>query len=575
MKRWLTLLVGLMLLCSTHALAEGGDTLSVGSQSEAVRTVQEQLTRLGYYEGALTGHYGEGTAAAVRAFQEDFGLTPSGAADASTQALLLETAYRPVAYGSSGEDVKRLQLRLAYLGYYTGKVNGYYLDSTVEAVSAFQKKMGVYPSGEADVDTCALLFGQEARTDTQSALKATVTATPEPTDSVDFVDGATPAPDSLPSGQTPFVRKLEYGSTGALVKQVQERLTELSYYGKNISGNYLGNTRNAVKRFQAQNGLTVDGIVGEQTWWVLFNSDSVVPPDATPKPTRAPDADAYFIVVDVNNQVTTVYCRDEAGEYTQVVRQMLCSTGTTRHPSDLGDWVLPGRKATWCYFPEWGSHARYWTKINSSIAFHSVIYNTVNTMDLSVSSYKNLGKRASHGCVRLTVADAKWIYDHVEQGTIVRVVDDLPADPELVASLKLPALNTKNMLPYATEAPTVEPAYVSGARPSQPLTELKKGDSSEEVWRLQKKLTELGYYSGKCSGTYLSGTQAAVKAFQKEHGLNGNGVATVETLSLLYQEELATVAPVPVATETPEPLGTPEPIGTPEAMATPEPTAAL
>ncbi len=563
MKRWLTLLVGLLLLVHVQALAEAGETLAVGSQSEAVRTVQEQLKRLGYYEGALTGHYGEGTAAAVRAFQADFGLNPSGEADESTQSLLLETEYRPVAYGSSGEDVKRLQLRLATLGYYKGKVNGHYLDSTVEAVAAFQKKMGVYPSGEADTATCALLFGQEARSDTQSALKATVTATPEPTESVDFVDGATPGSDGVLPAQVPFVRKLSYGSTGDLVKQVQRRLSELSYYGKNISGNYLGNTRNAVRRFQEQNGLTVDGIVGEETWWALFNSDSVVPPDATPKPTRPPDADAYFIVVDVNNQVTTVYCRDEAGEYTQVVRQMLCSTGTTRHPSDLGDWVLPGRKATWCYFPEWGSHARYWTKINSSIAFHSVIYNTVNTMDLSVSSYRNLGKRASHGCVRLTVADAKWIYDHVEQGTIVRVVDDLPADPEMVASLKLPALNTKNMLPYATEAPTVEPAYISGARPLQPLTQLKKGDSSEEVWRLQKKLTELGYYSGKCSGTYLAGTQAAVKAFQQAHGLNANGVATVETLSLLYQDELATVPPVAAATATPEAMATPEPMAAP------------
>lgn len=30
--------------------------------------------------------------------------------------------------------------------------------------------------------------------------------------------------------------------------------------------------------------------------------------------------------------------RDENGDYTVVVRQMLCSTGTKSYPSDVGDW---------------------------------------------------------------------------------------------------------------------------------------------------------------------------------------------------------------------------------------------
>ena len=136
--------------------------------------------------------------------------------------------------------------------------------------------------------------------------------------------------------------------------------------------------------------------------------------------------------------------------------------------------------------------------------------------------------------------------------------EDLPSDPELVASLKMPPLNRKNMLPQETPAPTPEPIYQSGAIPPQPLSKLAKGDSSEAVYWMQKKLTELGYYHGKCSGTYLNGTVNAVKAFQKDAGLKVTGTATVETLERLYEQELATPTPSPTPTLTPEPIPTPE-----------------
>ena len=581
MRRFLLgLLAAAVLLASVSALCEAlPASVLPGDVSEDVLSVQTGLARLCYYTGSLTGHYGEATRAAVAAFQADFGLPVTGEADGLTRQTLEAASWRPLSYGDSGEDVCRLQTKLAALGYYKGKLSGNYLESTGAALGAFQEKMGLPATGEADLTTLALLYGDEARSSKQSALQAVSTATPEPVEEVSVSDGgATPAPgDMSTSGAVPYPGKLQYGDTGDVVKQLQQRLQDLSYYGGNISGNFLGNTRNAIKSFQQQNGLEVDGIVGEKTWNALFNAESIVPPDATPKPTAAPASEAFYIVVDVTNQVTTVYGRDETGAYTRVVKQMLCSTGTTKNPSDLGDWTLNGRKATWCYFPDYGSHARYWTRINASIAFHSVIYNSVNTMDLSVSSYNNLGKRASHGCIRLTVADAKWIYDNVDAGTVVHITDDLPADPELVASLKLPSLNKSTMLPYATSAPTQEPLYLSGARPPMPLQELGKNSSGEAVYWLQQKLTELGYYTGKCSGTYLAGTQAAVKAFQTDHGLRASGTATVETLTLLYQQELATVAPTftpaPTPTSTPEPIATPVLTEAPTAPPSPEPAA--
>ncbi len=565
MRKFAALLALLMLLPCAAALAEGevvltddsaatveevvsGRALQYGDEGDDVLSLQRRLTDLFYYTGNLSGRYREGTRAAVKDFQEDFGLEVTGMADAETQALLYGTLYRPLRYGSTGEDVKELQTRLTALGYYTGKISGNYLEGTRAAIGDFQQKMGQEANGIADPATQELLYGGDALSKND---KTVMLATPAPDSDSFLVDENAPAnAAATPATAVAFTKKVKRGDTGKLVKQIQTRLTELGYYTGPISGNFLSKTTAAVKAFQQQNGLEIDGIVGEIAWNTLFNDANVVLPEHTPRPTPEPTPVPFAITVDVNNQVTTVYGRDENGDYTVVIREMLCSTGTKSYPSDVGDWVLNGRTARWCYFPKWGGHAQYWTRINKSIAFHSVVYNSVNTMDLSVSSYKNLGKRASHGCIRLLVSDAKWIYDNVGEGTVVTVREDLPADPELVASLKVPPLDYSRMLPQQTPEPTPEPLYLSGSQPPLPLEKLAKNDSSEAVYWMQCKLKELGYYQGKCSGTFLSGTANAVKAFQKDQGLKASGTATVETLEKLYAQELAT--PIPI--QTPAPL---------------------
>ena len=582
MKYRMLILLSLLALVFSPALAEEdaaledgqeqvvieAPLLTYGMSGDDVTLLQQKLQRLGYYDGEITGSYGDLTRAAVKAFQADFSLLQTGEADVETQEMIFSAQYRPLRLGSVGEDVRQLQIRLTTLGYFTGKVSGTYLPATQDAVALFQQCSGEEATGTADVETLLLIYADDALS-YQEGVTALPESTPAPTEAgtpasgIDEVIYLTPAP------TVAFTKQLKYESKGTLVKEVQQRLTDLGYYEGNISGNFLGHTRNAVKAFQQQNALEVDGIIGEETWNVLFNDPDVRSAYDDPKPTPAPTPIPYAITVDVNNQVTTVYGLDENGEYTKIVRQMLCSTGTRSNPSDVGEWVLNGRTARWCYFPKWGSHAQYWTRINGSIAFHSVIYNSVDTMDLSVSSYKNLGSRASHGCIRLTVADARWIYNNCGEGVVVTITEDLPSDPELRNALKLPSLNTDTMLPYVTATPTAAPTYVSGTLPYE-LKTLKKNSKGEDVYWLQSKLTELGYYSGHIGGVYLDGTVKAVKAFQAANGLSQTGTADVETLRAIYAEELATPTPAPTATPSPTPTPTPTQSPTP----TPEPTEA-
>ncbi len=81
--------------------------------------------------------------------------------------------------------------------------------------------------------------------------------------------------------------------------------------------------------------------------------------------------------------------------------------------------------------------------------------------------------------------------------------------------------------------------------------------TGDAVETLQKRLKELGYYTGSVNRTYDKATQKALKAFQKKNGLKADGTAGADTLKLLDSAEAlsvdATATPAPTPTPTPEP----------------------
>ncbi len=59
------------------------------------------------------------------------------------------------------------------------------------------------------------------------------------------------------------------GSRGDEVVQIQQKLKDMGYYQGNVDGMYGYQTMNAVKEFQSDNSLSVDGIAGTQTLQAL------------------------------------------------------------------------------------------------------------------------------------------------------------------------------------------------------------------------------------------------------------------------------------------------------------------
>ena len=159
-----------------------------------------------------------------------------------------------------------------------------------------------------------------------------------------------------------------------------------------------------------------------------------LPPIPTPTPEREPDprleeAMPYSIIVDISKQLISIMTMDEDGYYTNLYKQFKCSTGLGATPTVTGSFKVK-KKAPWLEsYPtitqgggEYQVYARYRTTIYDDYHFHSILYqDKMDFRSMTRTSFYNLGRRASHGCIRLTTRDAKWIYTNCDIGTPIRI----------------------------------------------------------------------------------------------------------------------------------------------------------
>lgn len=145
----------------------------------------------------------------------------------------------------------------------------------------------------------------------------------------------------------------------------------------------------------------------------------------------------FLTKVNRTTNTVTVYARDGGNGYIVPVKAFTCSVGlngatprgTFRTTNKYRWHTLMGP-----------SYGQYCTRIVGGILFHSVAGYNMTSYNLRASDYNKLGQAASHGCVRLCVRDAKWIYDNCSSGMTVVIYDDANPGPfGKPATIKIPA----------------------------------------------------------------------------------------------------------------------------------------
>ena len=231
-----------------------------GDRGPLVSALQSRLKELGYYTIRVDGIFGSGTQRAVRNFQSRNGLSVTGIADVTTQNVLYSSSAIPSggSVPSTYTTLKRssryqagvvpLQSRLNALGYAAGSADGYFGSRTYRAVRNFQARNGLSVTGIADPTMQQVLYSS-------SAIPA---------------GGSSVVP--VPSGNV--YRLLYWGCKGSDVRRLQQELKNLGYSQiKYVDGIYGKQTYDAVRAFQKNNGLSVDGIAGRKTQNRLYGTN--------------------------------------------------------------------------------------------------------------------------------------------------------------------------------------------------------------------------------------------------------------------------------------------------------------
>lgn len=264
--------------------------LRIGSSGQEVREMQEFLNAIAINYPAIPvifpvdGIFNENTEAAVRVFQRQFNLTVDGIVGKATWYKIsyiyaavrklaeltsigrIEDLYSgqypgtPLQEGDRGVEVQLLQYYLSAIAVFYPQIPNVSIDGRFgpelfKAVLNFQRSFGLIEDGIVGRETWNRIY----------ALYETLSDKIVPDESIPEYPGMT----------------LQQGSSGENVRRIQTALNNISAQYPSIpllveDGIFGTATTTAVRAFQRQFGLTVDGIVGVLTWNKIFEVSALI-----------------------------------------------------------------------------------------------------------------------------------------------------------------------------------------------------------------------------------------------------------------------------------------------------------
>lgn len=118
----------------------------------------------------------------------------------------------------------------------------------------------------------------------------------------------------------------------------------------------------------------------------------------------------YLVYVNLKDQLTYVY--QGFSNNWKLVNTFISSTGVSGKETPKGIFAVTNR-GDWFFSEEFDQGAKYWVQFMGDYLFHSVPFDEAQETIVD----NTLGTPASHGCIRLSVEDAKWLHDNITNNT--------------------------------------------------------------------------------------------------------------------------------------------------------------
>ncbi len=301
------------------------------------------------------------------------------------------------------------------------------------------------------------------------------------------------------SSSSSSATRLEKGSTGSAVKDLQTKLKKLGYYDAYVDGDYGDTTVAAVKAFQKKYNLTADGIAGKET---LKKLDSVYE-----NANSAKDVDSLRMG-DSGSAVKDLQTK---------LKKLGYYDGTVDSTFGSGTYAA----------------VRAFQKKYNLTADGVAGSETLKKLD---SAYKNANSDKDDDSLRkgATGSAVKDLQTKLKKLGFYNAYVDGSYGDTTVAAVK--AFQKKYNLTADGVAGSetlkkLDSAYKNAdSNTSTDDDSLRKGATGTAVKTLQTNLKKLGFYTAYVDGSFGATTESAVKAFQKKYGLTADGVAGSATL---------------------------------------------
>jgi peptidoglycan hydrolase-like protein with peptidoglycan-binding domain len=352
---------------------------------------------------------------------------------------------------------------------------------------------------------------------------------------------------------------LRQGSHGPEVEQLQQLLYDHGYYGGAIDGDFGWRTHVAVTKYQDDAGLRNDGVVGPDTWRSLESTKG------TQTGLRSEEHVKDYVDSAYGTMHSSMAPKDRLDTLMAASIQELTELGVPQPSYDF-DPGLSGSTT----LAEFRSNDQWHVAVNPDQFEPSYVEN-LNEQQLGEVA-NTIYHESRHA--ELTFREAR------AQAGLGQTADQLVASmhiPHYVAEYAVATAITQSTADgatdeaitgyesfYGTGATDTANVYASGQyEPYRRLPEeadafetgrnvedewrkhggitgsIRHGDTGEHVAYLQRALSHLGLYHGTADGDFGHGTEAAVRAFQRQNSLTEDGVCgekTWEVLARVYSE---------------------------------------
>ena len=208
--------------------------------------------------------------------------------------------------------------------------------------------------------------------------------------------------------------KYYYNTNGTLALGVK-KIGSSWYYFKGDGNMHIGwRTEGKNKYYYNTNGTLALGAktINGKTYY--FNKDGTLAgtTQMSLKAQQYSSKTKWMILVDTKKNRVGVF-NGSKGNWVQK-KDWICTSGAKATPTVKGQFTVGSKGKVFGH----GYSCWYYTQFYGDYLFHSILYNPGSMTSIQDG---RLGINASHGCVRLSLNNAKWIYNNIPKGTKVVV----------------------------------------------------------------------------------------------------------------------------------------------------------